>query len=125
MFQRGSADPPLAGPHAAPARQFRCAPVRLADQLAIRHVFAAAHQCVVPSEGLESRVKGEGFVQRLCETLPACPARPQALRGDTIADGAVAGDGAFHQRQFAATETGAFTGGVMVVAGGRLPRVHS
>src|SRR3546814_1669530 len=70
-------------------------------------------------------VQGEGFVQSPGETLPARPARPQALGGDAIADGAVAGDGAFHQHQFAATESGAFTSGVVVAASRRLPGVNS
>ncbi len=115
---------PWRGTHAAAACQFCFAPVFMADQFAVRYVFAAADQGIVAGQGLEPWIEGEGLAQCPGETLPACAARPQLLGGCAIANRRVAGDGAFHQRQFAAAKTGAFPGGVMFMASGRLPGVN-
>ena len=89
----------------------------------VRHVFAAADQSVGLRQRLELRVEGECLVQCLGETLPACPTRPQCSGRFKVTDGRVASDCTFDQRQFTATETGAFTRRVVIGAARGLPGI--
>ncbi|MNQ82886.1 hypothetical protein D3C85_979520 [compost metagenome] len=96
----------------------------MAGQCRVRHVFATADQGVGAGQGLESRVEGEGVIQYLGETLPACPLRPPPARRLRIADRRVTGNAAFHQSQLTAAEPGAFASGEVIGAAAGLPRIH-
>ena len=123
MLQCAATDPALTGAHAAAAGQFGGAPVRLAGEGGVGHVFAAADQGVGSGQRFELGIQAERMVQGIGKALPARPSWPQLARSLLIANSGVPGDRAFHQRQFAATESGAFAGGIVIGKAAGLPGI--
>src|SRR5437763_9268153 len=70
-FDRGTADAALAWAHAAARLQFRFAPSGIASDAPERHVFAAADDRVVRSEGFQFGAKCEGPFERRGEPAVA------------------------------------------------------
>ena len=86
-------------------------------------VFATADQGIRLRQFAQFGTQGEVSRQGVGEAPPASPSWPQAAGRVVLVDGGMAGDGAFHQGQFAAAEAGTFAGGVVVGQAAGLPFV--
>src|SRR5471032_748497 len=121
---RTRADPPLTRAHAAVGGKLGLCPARLSGKGRMGDVFAATDQRVWASQVAYLFSQHESLIQAIGETLPALALWPKGLGLLRLPDGGMPGDGAFHQGQFAAAETGALTRRIVMGKAGGLPRIH-
>ena len=91
---------------------------------AAAHIFTAAQQAIRRGGVFQALCQGECAVDRLSKCLPALATGKVGLGASLGVSCRKAGNFTLCQRQFAATEAGAFARGVDVGDAGLLPAIH-
>src|SRR5471030_1074742 len=116
----GATDAALARPHAAACLQLGAAPAVVRSQLAVRHVFAAAHDGVVVGQCAHFGARREGARQPSRETAPVPAVLAGGQRQCGLSGGGQAGDASLRQRHIDAADAAAFAGAKDIVDGAAL-----